>query len=218
MELDEMKMAWANLDQRMDQQLAMTRKMFRDTELTKARKGLRPLFFGQIIQMLFGILMIILGATSWSNHLGSLQQMIPGWILHIYGILTVILSGITLGKISGISYSAPVAIIQKQLAELRYFYLITSMILGLIWWLLWIPFMAAIFGLLGANMMERAPGMIYLSTAIGVLGLIGTWLFHKWAHHPKRSEFGKKLDDAAAGSSLKNANRILEEIRRFEVE
>lgn len=156
MELEEMKKAWERLDQRLDQQLKYSQKLFLDTQLTKARKGLRPLFWGQIVQVIFGILVLLFGVASWTHHLGVIHQMIPGWIIHVYGVLTIISAGVVMSLIGKIDYSAPVASIQSQLDRLRSVHIKTSLLLGLAWWLLWIPFFVALLGFVGADITMKA--------------------------------------------------------------
>ncbi|MEO7935289.1 MAG: hypothetical protein ABIR27_03440, partial [Dokdonella sp.] len=68
MEFDDMKAAWQTLDRRLGQQHALNLQLFRDSRADKARSGLRPLFWGQIAQIFFGMLMILLGVSVWSNH------------------------------------------------------------------------------------------------------------------------------------------------------
>lgn len=63
MELDELKTAWQTLDRRLQQHNAINLQLFKDRKLDKARSSLRPLFWGQIAQMLFGLCFIVLGVS-----------------------------------------------------------------------------------------------------------------------------------------------------------
>lgn len=79
MELDEMKLAWRALDQRLEQQHAMHVQIFRDLRTDAARRGLRPLMWGQALQMVVGAL-----ACSWSHRSGlrmcmSLRYLSRDW-------------------------------------------------------------------------------------------------------------------------------------------
>ena len=139
MEFDDMKAAWQTLDRRLEQQHALNLQLFRDSRADKARSGLRPLFWGQITQILFGVLMILLGVSVWSSHREVTHLLISGIIVHVYGVVAIVLAGVTLGMIQRLDYSAPVLTIQKQLAQLRSFYIRNGMIVGLSWWVFWIP-------------------------------------------------------------------------------
>ena len=210
MDFEEMKRAWQQLNQRMDQQLAISQKQFKDAQTTKARHALRPLIWTQIFQDLFGVVLILMAVVYWSNH-DEAHQILSGLIVHAYGILIVILAGMTYGKISRIDYAAPVAAIQKQLAQLRTFSIRSGMAVGLPWWLLWMPFIQVLFGLLGSDLYAIASGVFHVNIVVGAVGLLATWWFY-------RTRIARRLDDSIAGDSLTQAQKILEEIAQFEKE
>ena len=219
MEFDDMKAAWQTLDRRLGQQHALNLQLFRDSRADKARSGLRPLFWGQIAQIFFGMLMILLGVSVWSNHADVAQLLISGVIVHVYGVFAIMLAGITLGMIQRLDYASPVLAIQKQLAQLRAFYIRNGMIVGLSWWLFWIPFVVSFFAwLAGVDFFENMQGVIGWCIAGGVVGLLATWAFHHWAQRSGRARLLKAMDDNMTGSSLRKAQSILDEIRRFENE
>jgi serine/threonine-protein kinase len=68
----------------------------------------------------------------------------------------------------------------------------------------------------GADLYANAPSVIYFGTAIGVAGLLLTWVFDRWARHPSRPAMAKMVDDSVAGGSLNRARRVLDEIAQFE--
>ena len=218
MNLEQMQLAWKQLDSRLERQELMVRLELRDRRLNRARLGLRPLFWGQVVQIFFGVFVILLAVAHWTAFRYSPHQFAAGVIVHIYGVLTIILGGITLGRMSQIDYAAPVATIQKQLACLRCTYVRSGMVVGLSWWVLWVPFMMVVFGLLGADFYANAPVWVYLNLGVGVGGLLATWIFHGWAHHPNRPRLAKWLDDSAAGGSLTKARKIVDEVVQFERE
>ena len=219
MEFDDMKAAWQTLDRRLEQQHALNLQLFRDSRADKARSGLRPLFWGQITQILFGALMILLGVSVWSSHREVTHLLISGIIVHVYGVVAIVLAGVTLGMIQRLDYSAPVLTIQKQLAQLRSFYIRNGMIVGLSWWVFWIPFVASFFAwLAGVDFFTTMDGAIGWCIAVGVAGLLGTWAFHRWAQRSGRARLLTLMDANMTGSSLRKAQSILDEIRRFEQE
>ena len=65
MELDDMKLAWQTLDHRLQQQYALNVQILRDTRMETARRGLRPLAWGQLLQMAIGMAGIALFAPVW---------------------------------------------------------------------------------------------------------------------------------------------------------
>lgn len=217
MELDDLKAAWQTLDRRLDTQTALNLHIFKDGKLDKTRRGLRPLFWGQIAQILFGVALILYAVSFWPQHLDVPHLLIAGLSVHVYGVLTIICAGVTLSMISRIDYAAPVVSIQKQLGQLRRFYVRTNIGLGLTWWFLWMPLMMMFFmDMFGADLYANAPDVIYSGTAIGVVGLLLTWWFHRWSRHPIRPRMAKAMEDSVTGVSLRKAQSILDEIASFE--
>jgi hypothetical protein len=223
MELDDLKQAWQALDKRLQQQNALALHAYRDRQADKARRGLRPLVWGQAVQMLFGLLFVLLAAALWAST-GALPQPLPwttlaaGVFVHGYGVATIVLAGCTIGLARAIDYSAPVVGIQKQLAKLRRFYIVNGMVAGLPWWLMWVPVLMVLSGLGGVDLHARAPALVWGGLGIGIAGLLGTWWFHRWSRRPGQARLGQRLDDGAAGGSIRKATQLLDELSRFEQE
>ena len=96
------------------------------------------------------------------------------------------------------------------------------MCVGLPWWVIWVPFiMTLAMSATGidiyavANASSPLTNWLNISLAVGVLGLFGTWVFHRWSRHPSRAALGKKLEDGAAGGSLRGAQREVDELTRY---
>ncbi len=214
MELDDFKSAWQALNQKLDQQTALNLQLLRESRAEKARHGLRPLAWGQAIQMTLGALLILFSAGFWSNHRQVPHLLFTGLLMHAYG-LAMVLFGVRMQVlIVRIDFGAPVLDIQKQLAQLRRFYVVGGLWIGLPWWLLWIPFMVMVFGSLGVDIYARAPQIITINVAACLVGLILTLLFIWWSKG--RPKLAKMLENSAAGTSLNKAQRLLDEIARFE--
>jgi hypothetical protein len=218
MELDELKIAWQALDRKLQQSNAIQLQLFKDGRLKNMRAGLRPLFWGQIVQILFGVLTILIGIAFWSQHRDVAHLFCTGLILHIYGVLTIIAAGFTLGRIRIIDYAAPVLSIQKQLASVRRAYVGSGIVVGYSWWFLWIPFAVVVFDLLGVDIVTVAPGFVLLSIVIGIVGLLAMWGFHVWASSSRRGKFAQRYAENLSGGSLRRAQRVLDEVKQFETE
>lgn len=219
MELDDFKQAWQTLDSRLERQNEINLRLYTDGKLQKAHAGLRPLLWGQVAQFVFGVLLMLMAGSIWVDHIDVPHVLVSGLIVHAYGLAIAILAGVTLGKISQIDYAAPVLGIQKQLAELRRLYIRNGMVAGLSWWLLWMPLLILLAGA-GGNTDGHAWLLSYLpiGTAIGVAGLLATAWFHRWSRHPSRSRLARAVDDSLTGSSLRQAQRLLDELAQFEQE
>lgn len=222
MELDDLKQAWQSLDKQLQMQNALRLDDFRERKVGKMRSGLRPLFFGQIVQILFGAWMILIGVDVWSSHRDVVHLLIAGIVVHVYGVATIIASGVVLGGIARIDRSAPVLELQRRLAQLRKTYFIGGMCVGLPWWVFWVPFMMTlamsatgidIYALAHAS--SPLTNWLHIGLGVGVLGLLATWVFHRWSRHPDRAALGARLDDAAAGGSLRRAQAELNELKRY---
>ena len=218
MEHDELKATWQALDRRMQQSNAIQLQLFKDGRFKNLRVGLRPLFWGQIVQILFGVLTILIGVAFWSQHRDVTHLFLNGLILHVYGVLTIITAGMTLGKIRSIDYSAPVLSIQRQVASVRRVYVGSGIVVGYSWWLMWIPFAVVAFDYLGVDIVTVAPGFVFTSVAIGIIGLLAMWGLHRWGSSPRSGKFGQRYVESLSGGSLKRAQRVLDEIAQFEKE
>ena len=216
MELDDFKSAWKTLDARLQRDSALQLQLLRDRKLDKARGKLRPLFWGQVAQMGFGLAFIVLASVLWSTRPETPSVIVAGIVMHAYGVLTVVAGGIVLARIRALDYAAPVLDIQKQLARARATYIRSGMIVGLAWWFLWVPLLMVLAGLNGGDLLARTPGFLWSGIGAGVVGLLGTAWFHHWARRPERADFGRKLDASLTGASLRRAQAELAELERFE--
>jgi hypothetical protein len=219
MELDDLKDVWKRMDRRLQQQHDIQMQQHREKKLERVQRSLRPLVWGQRLQILFGIVMIVLGVSAWRNEMGSIALIVAGITLHAYGVVTLIAGAILLGQLRRIDHAAPVLAIQKQLAHLRRLYVIGGMTVGLAWWLLWVPFVMAFFHwLVGVDIHNHMKPMIYGGLVFGVLGIMATGWFHRWARRPERAALGKAWDDSLTGASLRKAGAVVDELAQFERE
>lgn len=222
MELDELKQAWQTLDKRLQQQNAMQFQLLRDKRIDKMKSSLRPLLIGQIIQILFGAWMVLIGVDVWASHHDVPHLLIAGIVMHVYGVATIIAAGVICSGIAGIDHAAPVLELQGRLAKLRKHYLLSGIFVGLPWWVIWVPFlMTFAMSSLGIDIYAVATASsplanwFNISLGVGVLGLFGTWVFHRWSRHPSRAAIGRKLEDSAAGGSLRKAQAELDALKRY---
>ncbi len=216
MELDEMKLAWQTLDRRLEQQHALNVQMFRDTRLDKMRRGLRPLVWGQALQMVLGVLGLMVLAPIWVTHWRDPAVLISGVVMHVYCIGLIVFGAVVESRVAQIDYAAPVLTIQRQLLKLRRIYAVGgALVIGLPWWFLTAPLLVV---LTRGAIMQVAPSVIWIQLAVGAVGLLATWWFNRWSHRPERAAWGRKLDDSTTGASLRRALATTDEIARFEQE
>ncbi len=221
MEPEALKAAWQALGRQIERSEAVQFELLRDRKLDRARSSLRPLFWGQLVQALFGTVFILLASLLWMRA-GSrgdglpLTVLLAGIVVHVYGVATIALAGETMRRIRAIDYAAPVVAIQKQLGTLRRTYIISGMVAGLPWWFLWVPILTVLAGLGGVDLHAQAPGVIWIGLGVGVAGLLATSWFHRWSRDAARPRLAKAMDEAVTGRSLRKARSQIEELERFE--
>jgi hypothetical protein len=218
-DLNDLKRTWKALGEQLQRQNTMQFAELRERSAGRIRSSLRPLFWGQIVQMLFGVGFMLLGVAMWKTGFGVATPLfVVGIVAHVYGIATVIVSGVMLDQIAKIDASLPVVEMQHRLLRLRKTYLIGGMVIGLPWWVLWVVPLFAIATLQAMKTGTVGNGLplwLWLCLAGGIAGLIGTWIFHRWLHRPGREALAKRMDDAAAGGSLRKAQAELDTLKAF---
>jgi hypothetical protein len=78
MELDNLKSAWQSLDSRLQLDNTLKLHELRERKLDRTRGSLRPLFWGQIVQMLFGVLFILLASLLWMSQPAHASSIVAG--------------------------------------------------------------------------------------------------------------------------------------------
>ncbi|MEO5718731.1 MAG: hypothetical protein ABIR29_09195 [Chthoniobacterales bacterium] len=217
-ELDDLKSTWQTLNRNLERQHALAFHQFRENKLSRFRSGFRPLVFGQIIQLLCGVVLALIGGSFWVDHLGVAHLMIYGISLHAYGIMMIVFAARDLFIIRHFDYAAPVLALQKQIAELRRWHLRAGLWFGITGCFIWIPIMLMIFYRLGADVWVRNPSVVgwFVASAVVCLGVL--YAIVAWSRRPGREKFARSLEASSAGRSVKRAESLLEEIERFETE
>lgn len=215
LELDDLKTAWQALDRKLEQQNTLLLNQARTEKAKSLKRRLWPLRLGQSVQMLVGVLLILLSVSVWSQLDADSPAFWAAIILHGYSVLMIIFGGVMHGLLSEIDCSQPVLQIQKRLARARRFYVVGGMWIGLVWWLLWLPFMMVLVAFVaGVDMYSRISAAVPWIVAGGLLGLVATLAFHRWAQ--RRPKLAAWLERASAGGSLNRAQAMLDEIAAFE--
>jgi hypothetical protein len=216
MELDDLKQAWQSLDKRLQQQNALQLADLHERKTGNIRTSLRPLFWGQLLQMLFGIATVVAGVWLWKNFPAITTILVTGILVHVYGVATIIASGTLLGGISRIDRSLPVLELQQRLAKLRRAYILSGAVIGLPWWVLWMAPVIVVVSLKNAQAgVTGLPGWVWISLAACTLGMLATLAFDRWLKRPGREALAKRMEDSAAGGSLRRAQAELDELKRY---
>jgi eukaryotic-like serine/threonine-protein kinase len=193
------------------QELAGRLLLTRRQLMERIENSLRPLFRGELLQMLIGVAFIALGAQCWARNMDVAHRVVNGVILHVYGVFVIGSAAAVCTRIKRIDYSKPVDNIRSALDSVQYVYLSVGPIIGSAWWLMWIPFCVAI----GFDAVLH-PNCLYVSLFVGVIGiLVSVWLFRRVLKSDKTSarSWRRKL----SGESIAAAYLALEEIESAQI-
>ncbi|KZC23588.1 hypothetical protein RHOFW104T7_12640 [Rhodanobacter thiooxydans] len=221
MELDEMKLAWQALGQQLERQNMLNLELLRQKHASRLRHHLRPLVWGQSLQIVFGVAAMLWGIAFWSTHQDVWQAMACGIAMQVFGTLALVFPTRLLAMQQGIDYAAPVLDIQHRLARMRAWRVkVEAPVFVVLGSVIWIPAMLMLFQYdfdrVGApQWWGRMPGLPLWMLLCGVvsLGFVGLvygvlrWLGHR-----------RWLEDNLAGSAIRKAETALDEIVRFERE
>jgi hypothetical protein len=215
MELDDFKQAWQGLDRRLERQEALQLSMFRDGKLDKVRRGLRPLAWGQAIQLALGVIFAAWGGAFLADHRQAPHLLICGLLVNACGLLFIVSAARNLYLIQRIDYAAPVVEIQHRLADLHAWRLcVEAPANAVVACFIWIPVLWMSLAEHGFDLWtyDKAAFLLW-SLSSSVIGLVMVVLAVRLM---RRLGHARALEDSAVGRSVRNAKAVLREIARFE--
>ncbi|RAN80061.1 hypothetical protein B5P43_12690 [Bacillus sp. SRB_336] len=220
MELDEMKQAWQALDRHIERQQTLNLLLLRESRLDRLRHGLRPLVWGQAVQIAFGVATMLWGISFWTTHMGVMHQMACGILVQVFGVLMIAFAGYLLFQLQAIDYATPVLGIQGRLARLRAWRVrVEAPIFAVLGSIVWVPVVLMLiqydFDQWGGDYWTHAPelaGYLVFSGFVSLmLVVLVYWLVRRAGHR-------RWLENNFAGSAVRKAESTLDEIARFERE
>lgn len=221
MELDEMKQAWQVLGRQLERQNALNEQLFRQRRADRLRRRLRPLVWGQSLQIAFGLALMLWGISFWSSHLDVWQAKVCGIAMQILGTLLLIFPVRLLSLQQDIDYAAPVLEIQRRLAQVRAWRVkVEGPVFAVLGSVIWIPAMLMLiqYGCDRAGVPQwwgKAPGLVLWMLLSGAVSLGLVALACVVLHKLGRRQW---LENNFAGRAIVKAEAELEEIARFERE
>ncbi len=215
-ELDDLKASWQVLNRNLERQNAFAFHELKERKLTRVRSAFRPLVTGQVIQIIAGALLALIGGSFWVDHIGVAHLMIYGMSLHLYGLMFIFFAARDLYLVKQADYAAPVLVLQKKIAALRSWHVKTGLWFGIAGCFIWIPGMLMIFQALGADVWRHNPGVVGWLFLSGLVSLGILWGIIAYSRRPGREKFARSLNNSTAGWSVRRAETLLEEIERFE--
>ncbi|QDV25239.1 serine/threonine-protein kinase [Aureliella helgolandensis] len=193
------------------QELAGRMLLTRRRLMERVELSLRPLFRWQLLQILFGVALILLAVQCYIRSTQLPYRIANGVIVHVYGVIVVAQAALVCTRIRRIDYSKSVLDIRHKLASVRSGYLRAGVIIGFVWWLMWIPVAVAC----GFDFVLH-PRSLLVSLVVGIIGFLGSlWLYWR-ALKPgnKSAEYWRKK---FSGESIAAAYLALDEIEDAQI-
>lgn len=213
MELDDFKSAWQALDARSARHDRLQLELLREHRLDQARRNLRPLHVGLLLQLLLGIGLVALGVACWTRNLDARGLLAGGIALHAFGVLNIAFAGILTALAAGIDLASPVLTIQKRLRLLLRLQTLNSNLCGTPWWILWVVVVIGFAGLSPQPAAAGTPAWIWISLGIGVVATLATWAWAARAAGRPDSPHAR-IDDGTGG--IRRTLHLLDDLERFE--
>lgn len=215
LELDDLRRSWQALERKLDAQQALNLELATESRVDKAKARLRPVLVGQAVQAAVGIACTVFFARFWLAHLDAPAALVSGLLMHAWAVALVVSAVTELLLVVRINYAQPVLTIQKYLGVLQYWRTRMAPLLGLAFWVLWLPLVEVLLKhFTGADI---AGWFLWTNVAVGVAGLAGTvWGFRRLRRRGYR--FADAIDADNAGCGVRSAQALLADIRRFEAE
>jgi hypothetical protein len=223
MELDDMKLAWNELNRRIEHSDALNATLRREIKVDKAQSALRRWLWLPAGELVFALI-----GCAWSggfladNYSLVLQGpwgAVPALIFFLLSIFSAVAAVRQLVAIGSIDYAAPVLAIQRQLLLIRRLRIRLTQ-WGLLAWLpLWPLFMIFVVQMLLEFDIYRHFGLAWLAINVAfglVVGAGVMWVAYRHAGWLKRWPAFAWLGDEIAGRSLIKAVRQLDEVAQFE--
>jgi hypothetical protein len=217
MELDDLKQALADLGRDVAEVRRLSVTAYKGRALDRTRVSLRPILWEHVGQLAFGVALALVIGPFWWAHRGEPALLVAGLVLHAYAVLMIVLGVRVIVAVRALDLDASVVEIQRALARLRRSYVMTGFVVGMPWWLLWIPLVMVVFGVDLVTFGSQK--WLLVNLVIGAAGIAGTlWYFrHLWLA-PLGSERRRGVEDSFSGKSFRRAQAFLDEIARFERE
>ena len=188
--------------------LLLTRRKLMD----RVETALRPLFRGQLVQIFLGVLTILIGVQCWVRNVDVPHRLVSGIILHVYGVIVIAQAALVCTRIKRIDYTKPVDEIRNKLDSVRSGYLRAGVIIGFIWWLMWIPLCVAI----GFDAVVVYRNSLIPSLVIGVVGMaISIWLYNRTLKSD--TDAAQSWKTQLSGESIAAAYLALDEIENANI-
>ncbi len=217
MELDDLKQTLARLDAQLEEQATLGAFAFRRAARDSLGDGLRPFYRAQTWLIVWGVISVLVGVGAWRSAQPMGGLFISGLVMHGLGAAMIAFGAVMKTLTARIDASGPVLATQKRLAGLRRLYIVAGIVLGLSWFVLWVPAMIALFGVLFAIDITVADPALWLwMCAGGTAAILAVGAIYQWARASGKTGLAHAFENAFTGRHLRLAQAELDQIARFE--
>jgi hypothetical protein len=219
MDIDEMKAAWKQLDQRTGETLDLSRQLLKQVQLSKVESAMRRTTVPPLVELVIDVLAVVLIGSFLGTHVDSARFALPAAVLQLAAVLKLASTIRQLVLIRSLDYTQPVVVIQRQLSSLKLLRVRTTLVTLLVSPLLWTPL--AIVGaqaLIGLDLYQGfGVRWIAANLLFGIAVIpVAIWIARRCADRFRNTSFARQIVDDIAGRSLMAATAAADEIAQFE--
>ncbi len=217
MELEQLKAAWAQQAQRIDQLEVAALQAWSAPRERAIRHRLRWFSGMQLAWLLVWIIVTVMAAGFWIEHRQTPHLLLTGVAFHLYGIAAIWVS-ITRALLAMRVDAANVPLLKQltRLAQLRRFTALTELALGLPWFCLWLLATQWLcMHWLGLDLYALAPRWFIGTLAFGALAMLASITAARWVlKHLPGTHWLRRLLESLSGQSLARAQQQLRELEQ----
>ena len=212
-ELDALRRQWREMQEKLDVQRALGLQLLTENRVGRARARLRPLLAGQVLQTIVGVACTVFFARFWIAHVEEPVALVSGLLMHAWSVALLVSAVVEILLVLRINYAQPVLTIQKYLGVLQFWRTRRAPLLGLAFWVLWLPLVEVLLRhFTGADIPAR---FLWANVAFGLVGFgVTLWLFRRLRRRGHR--IADAIDADNRGCGIDGARALLADIRRFE--
>ena len=220
-EMDDLRKTWAEYDRKLDTNIRLSRQLLMATHLNRVRSPMRRLAFFLGLESVIQFAVVVALGSFIYEHIAMVRFALPAAALDVFAIAILIAMIRQIAGALQIDYDKPIAIIQKQLEDLRVLRIRYIQGIFLVATLVWTPLLIVVLkGFWGLDA-YRLFGAAYLVANL-LLGLaiipLAIWLSKKFSDRMGCSPVIQRLMKDLAGYNLNAAAASLTQLSQFEDE
>lgn len=218
LDLDEMKIKWAEHDQKLDESIRLNWQLIKATNLSGARSTLQRMTRFLVLEALIWLAIVIALGSFIHGHIATPRFALPGGALDLFAISMLAATISQIVAAQRINYGQPIIAIQKQIESIRVQRIRTTQWGLLAGAVVWAPFAIVtskvLFGISSYN-----AAWLWANVLFGLALIpLTLWLSKKFRDRMSRSPFIQQLMKDIAGDNLSAAGAFVARLSEFEDE